>query len=92
MGVRIPSGVLTKTIVMKTRILKKINQRVRIIEKNGRFVVENKEYGSNEWKLMNELSTYRRAMDIKHSYIVMILMRDMGYRNEFIKRRTKRKK
>jgi hypothetical protein len=76
---------------MKTRILKKINQRIKIVEKNDKFVVEHKPFGSKEWKFMNDLSTYKRAVDIKNSYIVMILMRDMGYRNEFIKRRTNRK-
>jgi len=76
---------------MKIRLLKKINQRIRIVEKNDKFVVERKDYGSKEWVFVNDLSSFKRAVHIKNSYIVMILMRDMGYRYELVRRRTKRK-
>lgn len=80
---------------MKTRILKKINERIRIVEKNGMFVVQNRHaYNSKDdnWNDLNSFSTIERAVMKKNSYIVMIIMRDLGYRGEMIRRRTKRKK
>jgi hypothetical protein len=82
---------------MKTKILKKINQRVRVIEKNGMFVVQNRnalkaKKDDGEWHDMNQFTTYRKAVERKNGYIVMVVMRDLGYRNEFVRRRVGRKK
>lgn len=62
------------------------------------FVVQNrhqfKTKGLNvdEWNDLNSFSTIERAVMKKNSYIVMILMRDLGFRGEMIRRRTKRKR
>ena len=77
---------------MKTKILKKINDRIRIMPKNEGFVVENRLLGSDNWHELNSFSTFAAAINKKNSYIVMVIMRDLGYRNEFVKRRIKRHK
>jgi hypothetical protein len=76
---------------MKTKILRKINQRVRVVEKNDAFVVEHRINGFGDWISLNTFSTHKAALNKKHSYVVMIVLRDLSYRNEFVKRRTKRK-
>jgi hypothetical protein len=75
---------------MKTKILKKINDRIRITPKNDSFVVEHRPLGSYEWRELNIFSTFSAAINKKNSYIVMVIMRDLGFRNEFVKRRVKR--
>jgi hypothetical protein len=75
---------------MKTKILKKINERIRIMPKNDSFVVEHRPLGSYEWHELNSFSTITAAINKKNSYIVMVIMRDLGFRNEFVKRRIKR--
>ena len=77
---------------LKTNILKKINQRVRIEPVGDAFIVEHKIDGLGEWIKLNTYSTFKAALSKKHSYIIMIVLRDLSYRNEFVARRTKRKK
>jgi len=80
---------------MKTRILKKINERIRIIEEDHLFFVESRNKnttGFDEWKRLNQFNTFKRALEKKNSFIVMVILRDLGYRMEFVKRRTKRNK
>jgi len=85
---------------MKTRILKKINQRVRVVlnEKTDMWEVQvrsgltSKQLEKAGWNSINQFARMEKAIEKKNSYIVMIIMRDLGYRNEFVKRRTKRKK
>jgi hypothetical protein len=84
---------------LNARILRKISLRVRIIENDkGDYEVQTREgtfkrqLDNAEWKPINQFSMYKRALEKKQSYIVMILMRELGYRNEFVKRRTERKK
>lgn len=96
--VRVPSGVLNG-FVMKTRILKKINKRIRIVEtEDNMFEVQirhpfkTKELRDKEWHVINIFSTYKKAVERRNNHISMIIMRDLGLRNEFVKRRTKRKK
>lgn len=85
-------------MVMKTKILKKVNKYVRIVEDGkGNFVVQHRKYlgplsGMGEWEDVNVFSTYRKAVDRKNMHIVMVLMRELGYRYELVRRRTKRKK
>ncbi len=82
---------------MKTRILKKVNQRVRILEKKGMYEVQVRNtigFGNKfgEWRTENIFSKLSKAIKRKEIHIVMIIMRDLGYRLEFVKRRTDRKK
>jgi len=89
---------LQKQWVKNLRIWVRISNRVRVIEdKPGRFSVQAREhfplkrkYG--EWHELNSFGAMKHALKKKHSYIVMILMRDFGYRNDFVKRRTDRKR
>lgn len=89
---------------MKTKIWKKVCERIRIIEENGKYVVEHREKSPpfkrdvdgkrmkfTGWQTINVFGTHKHALNKKHSYIVMILMRDLGYRNEFVQRRNNRK-
>lgn len=75
---------------MKTNILKKVNQRIRIIQSKDSFIVEHRPIGNYEWRELNVFSTLSAAINKKNSYIVMVIMRDLGFRNEFVKRRIKR--
>ena len=82
---------------MKTRILKKVNQRVRIVENGETYEVQHRNtigFGRKfgEWMEVNTFSNYRKALKRKEVHIVMIIMRELGYRNEFVKRRTDRKR
>lgn len=89
---------LQKQWVKKLKIWKKISDRIRITENTpGRYGVETRKYNpfNREWSEWDELNSYgamKHALKKKHSFIVMILMRDMGLRNEFVKKRTDRKK
>jgi len=80
---------------MRAKVLRKINNGVRIIEQDGLFVMQTRRKilfgGYTDWVNANQFSTYKQALKQKHSYIVMILMRELGLRNEFVRRRTKRK-
>ena len=77
---------------MKTRILKKINLRIKIRERDDLFLLEHRPTGAESWQVMGEFSTLKKAIHKKNVHIVMVVMRDLGYRNELVKRRTKRKK
>ena len=77
---------------MKTRILKIINRNIRIVEKNGTFYVEHQPVRSGGWRLLNQFSTMEKAISKKNNYILMIVLRDLGYQKKLTKRRTDRKK
>jgi len=82
---------------MKTRILKKLNQRVRIVEKKGMYDVQIRNtigFGNKfgAWHTENSFSKLNMALKRKEVHVVMVVMRDLGYRREFVKRRTDRKK
>jgi hypothetical protein len=78
---------------MKTKILKKINKLIRIIEnKDGQFEIQvplNKVWVTAPGSTYN---TFKQALAKKHAKIIMIILRDLGYRSELIKRRTNNKK
>lgn len=82
---------------MKTKIWKRVCNRVRIIEdEKGYFLVQARDKfpfkkGYTEWHTLNQFSMHKHALNKKHSYIVMILMRELGLRPFFIERRIKRK-
>lgn len=91
---------LQKLWVKNLRVWKNINERVRIVEdERGQYIVQTREVlfpplkkTWSEWYDLHNFSTYKNALKRKHSYIVMILMRDLGYRNEFVRKRTDRKR
>ena len=89
---------LQKQWVRKLKIWKKVSDRVRVTEtKPGRFAVEAREHNPlkrkwSDWHELNSYGSMKHALKKKHSFVVMILMRDLGYRNEFVKRRTDRKR
>lgn len=74
---------------MNTRILKKINERVRIIEIDGNYRVQslNRKEG---WHTIMETISFKKAIIQKH-FQTLIILRDLGYRYEFLKRKVKRK-
>ena len=82
---------------MKARILKKVNQRVRIVENGDMYEVQIREttgFGNKfgEWRIENTFSNHKKALKGKEVYIVMVAMRELGCRREFVRRRTERKK
>lgn len=76
---------------MNVKILKKINQRCRIITlRDGMFHLQNKV--NNKWHTINTFSSIKKALQKKHIHVIMIILRDLGYRNKFINKRIKRNK
>jgi len=84
--------------MMRTKILKRVNNHIQIVEDGkGYFVVQVREYlglfaGMGPWRELNVFSTFRKAVERKNMYIVMVIMRELGYRNELVRKRTKRKR
>jgi len=79
------------------RIWKKVSDRVRIVKIKDLYVVQRREtvgFGRNfgEWQEINSFFDIKKAIHKKNIHIVMVIMRELGYRNEFVKRRTDRKK
>ena len=88
---------LQRLWVKKLRIWRKINQRVRIVKRKDAYDVQIRNtigFGNKfgEWHTENTFSKLSKALKRKEVHIVMVIMRELGYRNEFVKRRTKRKK
>jgi len=82
---------------MKTKILKKVNQRVRILKRKGMYEVQVRNtigFGTKfgEWRTENTFSKLSKALKRKEVHVVMVIMRELGHRREFVKRRTDRKK
>jgi len=82
---------------MKTQVLKKVNQRVRIVKNGDLYVVQRREtigFGGRfgDWEEINSFFDIRKAIHKKNIHIVMVIMRELGYRREFVKRRTDRKR
>lgn len=76
---------------MKTRILKKINKYIRIVKGDDGFLVQNRKFLDSNWNTINTFSSYRKAIERKNMYIVMILMRDLGYRPYYLEKLKLRK-
>ena len=79
------------------RVWRRICNHVRIVEDGDNFVVEMRDYlgltkGYGEWRTVNMYSTLPKALERKHLHIVMVVMRDLGYRYQFVDKRKKRKK
>ena len=89
---------IQKKWVKSLKFWKKINERIRIIENDSKqFVVQTREClplknKFTEWKDIHNFSTYKQALKRKHSHIIMIIMREMGCRNDFVRKRTERKR
>lgn len=82
---------------MKTNIIKKINQRVRIVKNDELYVVQQRQtvgFGQKfgEWEEINSFFDIKKAIHKKNIHTVMVIMRELGYRREFVKRRTDRKR
>jgi hypothetical protein len=82
---------------MKTKILKKVNQRIRILKIKDMYEVQTRGtigFGRNfgEWRTENTFSKLSKALKRKEVHVVMVIMRELGHRNEFVKRRTDRKR
>lgn len=81
---------------MNIRILFKICDRIQILEANGHFIVQAREKllfrGFTMWHNLNQYGSLKHALNKKHSYIIMVLMRELGLRNTLILRRKARKK
>jgi hypothetical protein len=76
---------------LNVKIWKKINERVRIVETKNGYEVQHKNLLINPWHTLNVYSTMKAALNKKHATIIIIVIRDLGYRQELIKRRTKNK-
>lgn len=90
-------GITAKQWKKDLRIWKKICDRVRIVENNGAYEVQTRGtlgFGNRfgEWQTENTFSKLSKALKRKEVHVVMVVMRELGYRNELVKRRTNRKK
>ena len=82
---------------MKTRIWKKINKRIRIVQKengiyevqNNHFYILNKKY--NDWRYLNEFHDFKNALKQKHYYILSIVLKNLGCKNSYHNRISNRK-
>ena len=74
------------------RILKKINDRIKIVEEKGKYVVLQRKgsKSSDEWIKISITHSFSKAINKKHNAI-QIIIRDLGYRPRFLDRRKKRK-
>ena len=89
--------ITTKQWKRDLRIWRKMCGRVRIVKVKDQYVVESRRLlglfkGLSEWKTLNTFSSLKGAINKKNMYIVMVVMRELGYRNEFVKHRIDRKK
>ena len=76
---------------MKTKILKKVRKRVKLrkgIDKSWHVL---RRKGWNDWFDVYSSVLYEKALRRKHQ-IMMIILKDLGYRNELIERRRKKNK
>ena len=90
-------GITAKQWKKDLRIWRKVCERVRIVENKGMYEVQVRNtigFGRNfgEWRTENTFSKLSKALKRKEVHIVMVIMRELGYRNEFVKRRTTRKR
>jgi hypothetical protein len=77
---------------MKTRLLKKIGERVRVEENaNGMFELRVRNNKKSDWRIVNTFRSIKSAISKKHLYTIMVILRDLGVRGEFVKRRTRLK-
>jgi hypothetical protein len=74
---------------MNTRILKKINERVRIVHLDNNYRVQAL-YPKVGWQTIHETISLKKALLKKH-FQTLIILKDLGYRPEFLKRISKRK-
>lgn len=87
---------IQKSWVKNLRIWRKISKYVRIVEDSkGYYEVQARELrglfsGMGEWHTLNMFSDYGKAVERRNMYIVMVVMRELGYRNELVRRRTAR--
>ena len=80
-------------------ILKSIPNQEIIESERGQFIVQARErvYKAfkstwTEWHDLNDFGSMKHALKKKHSFIVMVLMRELGVRTLFIEKRTNRRK
>lgn len=79
---------------MKTKIWKRINLRIRLIEnKNtGNFQVELRDKNYGGWSILATFSSFKEGLKKKHEHINIFTLRGFGHRNELAYRRLKRNK
>lgn len=72
---------------MKTKLLKKIESRIKIIDSENGYEVHIKDNISKNWHLIRKFKKFGDALYQKHHYVRAILMKDLGviirYRKKF---------
>lgn len=82
MGVRVPSGV-QKMESMKTKLLKKINSRIRILEKDGRFILEIRDSRDSKWHKLIDVNKREHAHSQRYHYYKTFLLRDFMVKSRY---------
>jgi hypothetical protein len=81
---------------LNLRIYKKICQLVKIetiYDKDGypiNYLVQTRQNNKQEWHTILETISLKKAIQKKH-FQILVVVRDLGYRSEFLTRRKKRK-
>ena len=70
---------------MKTKLLKKIEKRIRITE-NKKFKIEIRDDRNTRWHLLTNAKTFGEALIHKHHYIRTFLYRDFGLKSKYLKK------
>jgi hypothetical protein len=82
---------------LNLKIYKKICNLVRIetiFDEDGypiNYLVQSKKNTKQEWHTILETISLKKAIQKKH-FQILVIIRDLGYRSEFLARRKKRKK
>lgn len=75
---------------MNVRILKKIGNFVKLENDGEEYIVYSRKRKKDEWEKMYGSISLRKALIKKH-HQSLIVLRELGYRGEFLKRKSKRK-
>ncbi|MHA1171056.1 MAG: hypothetical protein ACTSQ3_03125 [Candidatus Heimdallarchaeota archaeon] len=75
---------------MKTRLLKKVNQRIRIVENKGKFVVEIKDKEKGGWRKLTEFKKREDAHYQRYHYYKTFLLKDFMVKLKYMKKYDKR--
>jgi len=80
---------------LKTRLLKKINSRVRILWNGKKYVVEKRYFFNanrrfDDWHMLNKFETFNAAIYQKHHYIRTFLFKEFGVLSKYLKKYGKK--
>jgi len=70
----------------KTKLWKKVNSRIRIIENGSKFVVEIKDKQHSQWRKLSEFKKREDAHYQRYHYYKTFLLRDFAVKTKYNKK------